>query len=113
MNGFMTALNALNLDGMSAYFADDMTAFVPVAKADRVDGKAAVVEIFRNYVAAQKTPTQLVPEDLRVDLMGEAAVVSFNIRNPNVTSRRTFIWRRYGNRWLIAHFHASNFRPQQ
>jgi ketosteroid isomerase-like protein len=110
MNGFMSALNAVDLEAMSAYFADDITAFVPSARADRVDGKAAVVEIFRNFVAQQRTPTHLVPEDLRIDMAGDAAIVTFNIRNPNVTSRRTFIWRRYGDRWLIAHFHASNFR---
>jgi len=112
MNGFMTALNALDLEAMSAYFADDVTAFVPAARAERVEGKAALVEIFRGYVAQQKTPTHLTPEDLRVDVARDVAVVTFQIRNPAVTSRRTFVWRRYGNRWLIAHFHASNFRPQ-
>jgi ketosteroid isomerase-like protein len=111
MSGFMSALNAVDLDAMSSYFADNITAFVPATRADRADGKAAVVEIFRSFVTQQKTPTHLVPEDLRVDVVGDAAIVTFQIRNPAVTSRRTFIWRRYGDRWLIAHFHASNFRP--
>ncbi|HWW62536.1 MAG TPA: nuclear transport factor 2 family protein [Thermoanaerobaculia bacterium] len=111
MQGFMDALNALDADRIASYFADNITAFFPTAQGDRVNGKAAVVEIFRTYVAATSKPTNLVPEDLQVTMSGDLALVTFNIRNPAVTSRRTFVFRRSGGRWLITHLHASNFRP--
>jgi len=57
MNGFMDALNALDVDRMSAYFADDITGFVPLAQADRVEGREAMTRIFRNFVARTKPTT--------------------------------------------------------
>jgi ketosteroid isomerase-like protein len=45
MDGFMEALNSLDADRMATYFADDITAFVPLALGERVNGKAAAVEI--------------------------------------------------------------------
>src|SRR6185369_2107990 len=41
MSEFLDALNALDVARMSADFADDITAFVPSAQVDRVEGKAA------------------------------------------------------------------------
>jgi uncharacterized protein (TIGR02246 family) len=113
MSGFMTALNALDADGMASYFADDMTAFFPVAAAERQDGKAAIVGIFQRYVEATKqtvTKTNIVPEDLRVAMRGDVAIVTFNVHNPAAVSRRTFVFERRAGRWLIVHMHASNYR---
>lgn len=113
MNGFMDALNALDADRMAAFFADDITAFVPLAQADRVNGKPAVVEIFRKYVeTTRKTTarTEIVPEDLEVSAGGDTAFVTFNVRSPGSVMRRTFVFRHRGGRWLIVHFHASNFK---
>lgn len=111
MAGFMAALNALDLEGMARFFAEDVTAFVPSAQAERAEGKAAVVEIFRRYVETTRasTPrTNLVPEDQRIDVRGETAVVSFHVRNAGTVARRTFVFRAEAGRWLISHFHASN-----
>lgn len=113
MNGFLEALNALDVDRMAAFFADDITAFVPTAQSDRVNGKPAVVEIFRQYVeTTRKTTarTQLVPEDLAVDADSATGIVTFNIRSAGSVLRRTFVFRHRGGRWLIVHFHASNFK---
>jgi hypothetical protein len=52
--------------------------------------------------------TNIVPEDLRVDLRGDTAVVTFNVHNPSAVSRRTFVWRRGADGWRIVHLHASN-----
>ncbi|HKV07037.1 MAG TPA: nuclear transport factor 2 family protein [Thermoanaerobaculia bacterium] len=114
MTDFMEALNSLDVDGMAAFFADDVTAFVPNAQGPRVEGKAALVEIFRRYVeATRKTTarTNLVPEDLEVDAYRDVAIVSFNLPGPDAFGRRTFVFRREGSRWRISHFHASTFRP--
>lgn len=112
MSGFMEALNSLDADRMATYFADDITAFVPLALGERVDGKAAVVEIFRRYSeTTRKTTarTNIVPEDLRVERNGDIAIVTFNVRSPDQVLRRTFVFRRGPRGWLITHFHASNF----
>jgi uncharacterized protein (TIGR02246 family) len=111
MAEFMDGLNGLDTERMAAGFASDITAFVPVTKSERVDGKAAVVEVFRQYAAETKkrvSQTHIVPEDLRVDVRGDMAVITFNVHNPSAVSRRTFVFRREDGRWLITHFHASN-----
>jgi ketosteroid isomerase-like protein len=113
MDGFVGALNALDIDRINSCFTDDVTAFVPTVRADRVSGKAAVAGIFRDYVDATKksaTRTNIVPEDTLVDVSGDLAVVSFNVRNPGSVARRTFVFRREGSVWRISHFHASNLR---
>jgi ketosteroid isomerase-like protein len=115
MTGFMNALNALDLGAMSAFFARDVTAFVPVAQADRVQGKEALVAIFRTFVArTSSSPSRLnlVPEDLEIVSNGSLAVVTFNIRDAtSVVRRRTFIWTREAGQWLIRHMHASDLAP--
>jgi ketosteroid isomerase-like protein len=114
MSGFMDELNALDVDRMSAFFADDITGFVPLAQADRVEGREAMTRIFRNFVARTKPTTprlNIVPEDMEVQVSGYLAFVSFNVRekSPDITRRRTFIFVRSGERWLIRHAHASDF----
>ncbi len=111
MVAFIDALNARDLARMTSAFADDVTAFVPTAQADRIDGKAALSTVFADFVAASPNPggTPVVPEDLVVDAGRDVAVASFNVRDPGSrrVNRRSFVFRRAGSRWLITHFHAS------
>lgn len=114
MLAFMEALNALDVEAMSVFFDDDMTAFVPTAQPELATGKQSIVAIFRTYAETtrkQVSRTSLVPEDLRVVGEGNSAVVSFVVRGDSSTARRTFVWRRGGARreWRIIHLHASNF----
>lgn len=108
MAGFMSALNDLDAERIASLFADDATAFFPVVKAERVDGKAAIVAVFRDYVAGSTKKTNIVPEDLHVTQSGDVAIVTFNVHNPSAVSRRTFVWRRHAGTWRIVHMHASN-----
>lgn len=104
---WMDALNALDEARIVDAFAEDATAFFPVVKAERLDGKAAIAEIFHQYVAGSKK-TNIVPEDLRVQRRGDVAIVTFNVHNPSAVSRRTFVWRWDAGTWKIVHMHASN-----
>jgi ketosteroid isomerase-like protein len=113
MSGFLEALNALDAEGMASYFADDITAFFPVSVAERVNGKAAVTEVFRTYAAETKknvARTNIVPEEMQIMRSGDVAVVTFFVHNPAAVSRRTFVFRREATRWRVVHLHASNYR---
>ena len=110
MMGFLDALNALDADRMSSYFADDVTSFVPLAQADRVNGKEALSGIFQRYVARMKPTTarlNIVPEDIEIIVSGDLGVVSFNVREAAVTRRRTAVFERKNGAWLMRHLHAS------
>ncbi len=104
----MDALNNLDEQRIVGHFAPDATAFFPVVKAERVDGRDAIAAVFHDYVAANTKKTNIVPEDLHVAQSGDIAVVTFNVHNPSAVSRRTFVWRREAGTWRIVHMHASN-----
>ncbi len=108
MRAWMDALNSLDEARIVDAFAEDATAFFPVVKAERVDGKTAIAAVFQDYVQANTKKTNIVPEDLRVQQFGDVAVVTFNVHNPSAVSRRTFVWRRDAQGWRIVHLHASN-----
>jgi ketosteroid isomerase-like protein len=112
MANFMDALNKLDGPRISACFAEDATAFFPVAQAQRAKGRAEIDAIFKRYVEGQNgKTTNLVPQDMTVDVSHDMALVTFQIPGGS-TARRTFVLKRVGGRWLIAHMHASNFRVQ-
>ena len=113
MANFMDALNALDVERMDASFTDDVTAFVPIAQADEAVGRAAVTRIFTVFADKTRLSTprlNVVPENERFTISPVLAVVEFQIRDtaPPVVHRRTFVFRREGDRWLISHFHASD-----
>lgn len=108
MDAFMADLNALNYDGIVSHYADDATAFFPVVKAERADGKPAIAQVFRDYVAGNTKKTNIVPEELRVQEYGDVAIVTFIVHNPSAISRRTFVWHHSARGWKIVHMHASN-----
>jgi ketosteroid isomerase-like protein len=113
MSRFLTALNQLDTTTMNASFADDISAFVPTATAERVNGKAAVARIFEAFAAtarARGDRLDIRPEGLSVEAVGDTGFASFTARDSSggTLSRRTFIFHQRGGRWLIVHFHASN-----
>ncbi len=108
MQAWMDALNALDEARIVGAFAEDATAFFPVVKAERADGKAAIAAVFHDYIAGSTKKTNIVPEDLHVQQSGDVAVITFNVHNPSAVSRRTFVWRRDTRGWRIIHMHASN-----
>src|SRR6185369_12342821 len=112
MASFMDALNDLDAARISAAFAEDATAFFPVAQPQRANGRAEIDAIFGRYVDGQKgQKTNLAPHDMTVETSGDLALVTFQVPGGS-TARRTFVLRRTGGRWLITHMHASNFRVQ-
>ncbi len=98
-------------------FTDDATVFFPMNDRPlRANGHEEIVAAFTALFAMpgyQKGRGMPKPEELRVQMLGEAALVTFQTTNPNVTSRRTFVLRRDGGRWRIVHLHGSNIRAAQ
>jgi phosphohistidine phosphatase SixA/ketosteroid isomerase-like protein len=116
MSRFLDALNALDVTRMDAAFTDDVTAFVPTARPDEAVGRPAVTAIFRAFADRLRPSTprlNIAPEDERVSASSTLGVVTFQVRDkdPSVTRRRTFVFRRTGDSWLISHFHASDITP--
>jgi ketosteroid isomerase-like protein len=109
---FMAALNDLDAARISASFAEDATAFFPVAQPQRAQGRAEIDAVFHSYIEGSKgQKMHLVPQDMKIETGGDLALVSFQIPGGS-TARRTFVFRRTSGRWLITHMHASNFRVQ-
>jgi ketosteroid isomerase-like protein len=80
------------------FLRDDITAFVPTAEAERVNGKPAVVEIFRQFVETTRKNTsrlELMPEDLEVGTDDKTALVTFKVRCAGLSSS--------GSRRTVAH----------
>jgi ketosteroid isomerase-like protein len=106
------AFSQLQLDEMLACFADDATAFFPVEHQRlRLSGKPAIRAAFARVLAGVRAggaiQLRLEQEDVLVQTFGELAVITFHLAGEHL-SRRTFVLRRAGDRWLIVHFHGSN-----
>jgi len=101
--------------GIAALFTDDATVFFPINDRPlRANGREEIASAFAALFAMpgyQKGRGLPRPEALRVQRIGDAALVTFQNTNPNVTSRRSFVLRREGERWRIVHLHGSNIRP--
>ena len=113
IDAFITALD--NGDpNIASLFTEDATVFFPMNdRALRANGREEIAAAFGSLFALpgyQKGRGMPKPEALRVQLIGDAALVTFQTTNPNVTSRRSFVLRREGGRWLIVHLHGSNIR---
>ncbi|HET7435267.1 MAG TPA: nuclear transport factor 2 family protein [Thermoanaerobaculia bacterium] len=105
------AIEQADVDGAMALFADDATVYFPINDVPlRADGRAAIEAVFRKYFTSPSRG-HFEPANLHVQRAGDAAIVTFEIRNPNVTSRRTLVLRARGGTWKIVHLHASNIRP--
>ena len=116
IDAFLAALD--NGDAKIAeLFTDDATVFFPMNDRPlRASGRGEIVSAFAVLFAMpgyQKGRGMPKPEELRVQMLGEAALVTFQTTNPNVTSRRTFVLRRDGGSWRIVHLHGSNIRAAQ
>jgi ketosteroid isomerase-like protein len=113
VDGFIDALNRLDVAAMERHFADDVTAFVPQAQAELAVGRAAVTNIFRRFADRVRPTTPrlaLEARDVRVAVGDPLAVVTLHVRDGDgrMLRRRTFVLRRADGRWRISHLHASD-----
>lgn len=117
VNQFVEALNTCDLEKTMALFAPGATVFSPLTvRPLRAEGLGEVEAVFKELYdnVRKEVPgpryMNLSPEDLKIQLVGDAAVATFQIAKGPVTTRRTLVLVREGDRWLIAHLHGSNLR---
>ena len=111
---FISAFDNLEWDKFRNSFTDDATVFYPRGAANRANGRAQFEEHFRlvfEQIRAGRTSgpyMHLQPRDLRVQIIGNAAIVTFQLDDrPGFVNRRTLVLRKAGGVWKIAHLHAS------
>ena len=112
LNDFLKAFSRLDLEGMMVFFEDDATSFFPSSHhIVMLDGKEEIKDAFEKVIskihAAGHRSIKLDPEDVKTQLFGDTAIVTFHIRD-NDLSRRTLVLRRNADGWFIQHLHASN-----
>lgn len=120
VDGFIEALNAADIGKFAPFFAPDATAFFPLAPfAERLENKDQITKVFAAFfesVRRGKTGPpfmSLVPQDVRLQLYGSTAVVTFHFKGPELVSRRTLVLKNDKGTWLIVHLHASNVAVQK
>jgi ketosteroid isomerase-like protein len=116
---FVEALNTADLSRLLACFEPDPTVFFPLpALPLRLDGHDQVAKAFGAFFEAIRRENpgprymNLQPRDIRTQMLGDVAVVTFHIVGPSMVSRRTLVVRRHGADWKIAHLHASNVQSE-
>ncbi len=116
--GFLAAFDSLQWDPFLSYVADDVTMFFPfVDSPSRADGRTAFAARFRPFFddgraarvrAGSPNPPflHLDPRDLKVQMAGEVAVVTFHL-GAQSPARRSLIFQHTGGQWKLIHWHAS------
>ena len=115
------AFNHLDLDELRSLLAEDATAFLPFATTGaRLNGREAIMHAIEPTFTAERDRSshgapylRLSAKDLKIQRIGhDVAIVSFDVGNQQVFSRRTVILQIIDDRWQILHLHASNIRAE-
>jgi ketosteroid isomerase-like protein len=108
---FTRTVESLDLDKVAQFFEEDAQMFSPLgAFPSRLDGRAAIMNQFKAIAEAVRqmpVPLKIEPLDLVVREFGDFALLTFHLKLEGPLNRRSFIMRRTGGRWRIAHIHAS------
>lgn len=109
---FLVPFSNRDVAAFSPFFAEDATVFFPGRPASRVQGRAGIARAFTDLFGPPVSPTGsatlLQPQDLLIQRFDGLAVATFHLGTEAARGRRTFVLRRIGSDWKIAHLHASN-----
>ena len=112
---FLRVFDNLEFEPFEAAWSSSRSVFFPFRDTpERVEG-AAVGKRFRSFFAEVRSTRpgppylHLQPRELRVEVMGDAGLVTFMLgRAPGDVSRRTLLFVRERGAWKLRHMHASN-----
>jgi hypothetical protein len=116
---FTEALNTCDFEKTMDLFLPEATMFFPLPETPlRAENKDEIAAVFKDFYAQVKSGKSgprcmnIKPGNIRIQHIGQAAAVSFQIVSGPVTSRRSIILQKRDGHWLILHFHASNIRQE-
>lgn len=110
LDAFVDGLRRLDWERMRETFSADASLFFPFENEPRrVEGIAAIEAAFRAFFATRADADRLdvQPLDVTIQVMRDAAIVTFHLARRGAVGRRTLVLRRDAGRWRIAHLHAS------
>jgi ketosteroid isomerase-like protein len=110
---FLDAFRSMDEARFDTFFAPEVSMFFPDSRfpQGRVDGKDAVLAAFHSFferVGESGTNSlTIVPVEQNIQYYGEVAIVTFRLESDDRIGRRSIVFRRMADDWLIVHFHAS------
>jgi ketosteroid isomerase-like protein len=111
---FIDAFNDLDWERFRQFFAEDATVFFPFADTPRrasgkIEIEARFEEFFNEARQGKDGPPYLSiePSGIQIQSLGETAIVTFHLRSEPALNRRTVVFQRRSEQWLIVHLHAS------
>jgi len=115
INEFTDAFTNCNWERFTECFADDATAFFPPSAKFpyRANNKIEIENIFKGvFENARKQKSKppyidIHPKDLKIQMSGSAAIVTFLLYDPDLLGRRTIVLKKDNDKWKIIHLHAS------
>lgn len=123
LTAFVRAFENGDLEQMETYFAEDALTFPRAIMSNDANTPINSSE-YRRVIGIDPQMQQLIsrfsesgleppymklnPVDLEVQMLSDAAVVSFHLEDGASLSRRTFVLARQEGEWRIVHLHASN-----
>lgn len=111
MQRFLVPSSNHDVAGFSPFFAEDATVFFPGRPTGRVQGQAeiarAFVDLFGPPISPPGSARVIQPQELLIQRFDGFAIVTFHLGSDASRGRRTFVLRRLGSEWKIAHLHAS------
>jgi len=119
LSDFIQAFDNLEWDHFCAAFSDDATVFYPREFPNRVDGRREFERTFQKVfdrIRAGRTQgpyMDIQPRDLRLQIAGNIAIVTFHLDDrPGFLNRRTIVLQKQPSGWKIIHLHASEVATQ-
>ena len=113
LNNFVNALSNLQIDKLREQFSEDATAFFPPSskRMQRANNRKEIESTFSGFFDNLKKQSishlDIHPVDLRIQWLGNVAIASFHLNDPEQFGRRTVVLQKLKERWRIVHLHAS------
>jgi ketosteroid isomerase-like protein len=119
LSDFIQAFDNLEWGRFCAAFSDDATVFYPREFPSRASGRQEYERTFQKVfdrIRAGRTQgpyMDIQPRDLRLQIAGNVAIVTFHLDDrPGFLSRRTIVLQKQPCGWKIIHLHASEVAAQ-
>lgn len=111
---FIEAFNNLDWERFRNSFANDATVFFPFYQIPRrANGRAEIEPLFKTFFdeLRKRKPNppyqNIQPKEMQIQMLKDTAIVTFHLGTDDPLGRRTLVFHKQKDRWLIMHLHAS------